>query len=277
MNSINNTIIFGDSEDVLKDLDEKVHLCVTSPPYFNMRGEMNYGNYKNYIKKMYGVFKQVYRVLEHRRICAVNICDYIDNGTKYPVAFDLHHLLDKKIGFNYIDDIIWVKPAGVGNRAGNVIKRPFPMYLTPDNIYEHILVFSKGKKSDYEHIRQDDSRIDIEKFRPFLGDVWKFSPQARNESGLDVHNSAYPKILPELITMFYSYKGETVLDPFGGHFTTMRATQSLGRSCIGIELFKSREKAIKKNVKYGQQTISGNTKWNTIYHESAQDDFNHTD
>ena len=275
--NIENKIIFGDSEQVLKDLDDKVHLCVTSPPYFNMRGEMDYGGYKNYIQKMYKVFKQVYRVMEHRRVCAVNICDYIDNGTKYPVAFDLQYILDKKVGFTYIDSIIWVKPAGVGNRAGNVLKRPFPMYFVPDNIYEHILIFSKGKKSDYENINQEDSRIDIEKFRPFLGDVWQFPTQARNENGLDVHRSAYPKILPELITRFYSYVGETVLDPFFGHGTTMRATSSLGRSCTGIEMFRSREKSIKKNVKYGQQSITGNTKWNTIYHESALDDFNHTD
>lgn len=271
---INNTIIFGDSEYVLKDIDDKVHLCVTSPPYFNMRGEMDYGGYDNYLQKMYDVFKGVYRVLEHRRIVAVNICDYIDDGTKYPVAFDLHYILDKEIGFTYIDSIIWVKPAGVGNRAGNVIKRPYPMYFTPDNRYEQILIFSRGKKSDYEHIYQEESRIDIERFRPFLGDVWEFSPHARNEKNTDVHNSAYPKILPELITRFYSYIGENVLDPFFGHGTTMRATSSIGRSCIGIEMFKSRERSIKKNVRYGQQSILNSTNWNTIYHDSAKDNFN---
>jgi DNA modification methylase len=144
MTDIENTIIFGDSEIILKELDEKVDLVVTSPPYFQMRNEMAYDNYKDYIKKMYRVFKGVYRVLEHRRIFAVNISDYIENGVKHSIPFDLHHLLDKKIGFNYIDDLIWVKPAGVGSRAGNVIKRPFPMYFTPDNLYEHILIFSKG-------------------------------------------------------------------------------------------------------------------------------------
>ena len=276
MTDIENNIVFGDSEIVLKELDDKVHLCVTSPPYFQMRDEMNYGNYKEYLRKMYRVFRQVYRVLEHRRIFAVNISDYIENGVKHPIPFDFHYILEKKVGFRYQDDIIWSKPSGMGNRAGNVIKRPYPMYYTPDLTCEHILIFTKGRKSDYEHINQEESIIDIEKVRPFLNDVWKFNPQARNENGLDVHNSSFPKILPELITRFYSYVGETVLDPFFGHGTTMRATSPLSRSCIGIELFKSRERSIKKNVKYGQQSIIGNTKWNTIYHESALDDFNHT-
>lgn len=110
------------------------------------------------------------------------------------------------------------------------------------------------------------------KYKDFFSDVWEFSTQRRNEKGLDVHNSAYPIILPEMITRFYSYKYETVLDPFFGHGTTMRATTKLARSCIGIELYKQRERAIKKNVRYGQSSLYNDIKWNVVNHPSANTD-----
>ena len=270
MTNINNTIYFGDSEEVLKEFNGKVQLVCTSPPYFNMRGEMSYKGYKEYLNKMYHIFKQVYRVLDHHRMCVVNSSDYREGGRKYPVPFDLYGVL-RKVGFRFQDDIIWAKPSGLGNAklAGILIQNPYPMYYRPDMRYEHIMIFSKGGGRPYDHVNREDSKIDVMKYKKFFSDVWEFSPQRRNVKGLDVHNSAYPIILPEMITRFYSYKYETVLDPFFGHGTTMMATTRLQRSCIGIELFKQREHAIKKNVCYGQQSIVGNAKWKTIVHESA--------
>ena len=269
--NITNTIYFGDSEYTLKDLDDNsVGLICTSPPYFQMRGEIEYAGYRSYLDKMLQVFKQLYRVLDHHRVCVVNCSDYMEDGIKYPVPFDLHRLL-RLAKFRYQDDIIWRKPEGMTSqkRAGVLIQNPYPFYFTPDMVYEHILVFTKGRKNNYDHVRREDSEIDVMKYRDFIRDVWEFNPQARNQKDLIVHNSAYPIILPEMITRFYSYVGDTVLDPFFGHGTTMRATIKLGRACIGIELFKERERAIKHNVRYGQSSLSGNINWNTIYHKSA--------
>lgn len=270
MNEIMNTIYFGDSEEVLKDLDTTVQLVCTSPPYFNMRGEMSYDSYRGYLKKMFRVFRQVYKVLDHGRICVVNSCDYMENGVKYPVPFDLHGIM-RKIGFTYLDDIIWRKPHGMSSskRGGVVIQNPYPMYYYPDTIYEHIMIFSKGKGRPFDHVSREESKIDISRYADFLHDVWDFPPQSRNSKNLDVHDSAYPIILPEMITRLYSYIRETVLDPFGGHFTTMRATTKLQRSCIGIELFKQRERSIKKNVGYGQSTLDNSISWNVLTHPSA--------
>jgi DNA modification methylase len=269
--NINNTIYIGDSEEVLKDIDSNsIGLVVTSPPYFRMRNEISYDNYNSYLKKMFRIAKQLYRVIDHRRIVAINCSDYMENGVKYPVPFDIHRLL-RRAKFTYRDDIIWQKPEGMSNskRAGIVMQNPYPMYYAPDLVYEHILIFSKGKKGGYDHVRREDSKIDIMKYRPFFRDVWKMNPQARNVKDLIVHNSAYPIILPEMITRFYSYKNDVVLDPFFGHGTTMQATTRLHRSCIGIELFREREHAIKHNVRYGQTTLSGSINWNTVYHPSA--------
>ena len=270
IDAIKNTIYFGDSEKVLKDLDQSVQLVVTSPPYFNMRGEMKYDGYKDFLRKMYRVFKQVYRVLDHHRMCVVNSSDYREDGIKYPVPYDLYGVL-RKIGFRFQDDIIWAKPKGIGSAklAGIFIQHQYPMYYRPDMRYEHIMVFSKGGGRPYDHVRKEESKIDVMKYKDFFSDVWEFSPQRRNERGLEVHNSAYPIILPEMITRFYSYKYETVLDPFFGHGTTMRATTRLSRSCIGIELYKQRERAIKKNVRYGQSSLHNNINWNIITHPSA--------
>ena len=59
-------ILFGDCRDTLKQFDEKVRMCVTSPPYYGLR---DYGGESNqigleqtpeeYIQEMVNVFRLV--------------------------------------------------------------------------------------------------------------------------------------------------------------------------------------------------------------------------
>jgi DNA modification methylase len=56
----------------------------------------------------------------------------------------------------------------------------------------------------------------------------------------------------------------TVLDPFLGSGTTMRACIELGRSCIGIEVDESRIPRIKEKVRWGNQKIVGDVEWKIV-------------
>ena len=52
------------------------------------------------------------------------------------------------------------------------------------------------------------------------------------------HPSQKPSILLERIIKASSNKGEIVLDPFGGTFTTCAVAHSLGRKTIGMDINK---------------------------------------
>ena len=50
------------------------------------------------------------------------------------------------------------------------------------------------------------------------------------------HPAVFPERLPRFVIETYSDAGETILDPFMGSGTTLRAAKDLGRKAIGIEI-----------------------------------------
>jgi DNA modification methylase len=49
------------------------------------------------------------------------------------------------------------------------------------------------------------------------------------------HPASFPLELPRRLIKLYSYVGDTVLDPFMGVGSTLRAAKSLGRRAFGVE------------------------------------------
>ncbi len=86
-------------------------------------------------------------------------------------------------------------------------------------------------------------RRDIVKFSPVI----KINSKGQNRLG---HSAPFPEDIPEISVKIYTYKGEKVLDPFAGSFTTAIVANKLDRIGIGCENRKDLyEKAIKKNIK----------------------------
>lgn len=50
------------------------------------------------------------------------------------------------------------------------------------------------------------------------------------------HPAPFPIELPRRLIKLYSFYGDTVLDPFAGTGTTLKAAIELGRNAIGFEL-----------------------------------------
>ena len=100
---------------------------------------------------------------------------------------------------------------------------------------------------------------------------------ARNSSlgeGVE-HPAPFPEDIPEMAVKMFSYKGDVVLDPFGGSFTTPKVAAELDRIGVGIEMGKKlfkpaiikRLKAIepdmfKNKVKYKEFDLSKEKKLN---------------
>jgi len=111
-----NIIHVGDNITNLKNLaDSSVDLCVTSPPYYNLRDYQNAGQIgventvDDYVENLCKVFDEVYRVLKPTGSCWVNIADTYDKKRllQVPSRFEIA-MSDRK--WYLRNEVIWNKP-----------------------------------------------------------------------------------------------------------------------------------------------------------------------
>lgn len=126
LSALRNTIAFGDSEEVLQDLPAgSIDLVFTSPPYYNARPEYtDYITYEEYLLKLRKVIQSVHRVLAEGRFFVINVAPVLVRranrnkaSKRIAVPFDVHRLFIEE-GYDFIDDIIWIKPEGAGWATG---------------------------------------------------------------------------------------------------------------------------------------------------------------
>ncbi len=116
------------------------------------------------------------------------------------------------------------------------------MYFYPDNLLESIIIFQKGKfnyKSISTEVREA-SKIDLKEFskNKWYMTLWDMK-NVMPGSPLEKDIAAFPYELPYRGIKLFSYKGETILDPFAGSGTTLRVARDLKRNSVGIEIDKS--------------------------------------
>lgn len=253
-------LIIGNCMSMQEIADESVHLMITSPPYFNAPFDYKglFKNYDQYLGVLNRVAREVFRVLQNGRIAVLNIDDMLVNGEKFPIVADATKIF-QNAGFRYRDRIIWKKPDGylrISRRSGVLLQNPYPMYFYPDNLLESILIFQKGK-FDYHSISKEIrevSKVDIKEFsdNKWYMTLWEMV-NVLPGSPLEKEIAAFPDELPYRVIKLFSYKGETVLDPFVGSGTTMKVARQLGRNSIGIEIKKSLIPTIRKKLGFEGQ------------------------
>ncbi len=268
-------LIIGSCEKMSEIEDQSVHLMVTSPPYFNAPFDYEdlYPNYATYLELVSAFARETFRVLDEGRIAVVNTDDMLVNGEKYPIVADTTKIF-QDAGFRYRDRIIWKKPDGylrISRRSGVLLQNPYPMYYYPDNLLESILIFQKGKfiyksKSDSE---REQSKINKKEFQEngWYKTLWNMTNVLPN-SKLEKNIAAFPQELPYRIIQLFSYKGETVLDPFLGSGTTMKVARDLGRNSIGYEILAKNEQVIRQKLGIDEQTLGFdefNTQFSVVY------------
>jgi DNA modification methylase len=101
---------------------------------------------------------------------------------------------------------------------------------------------NQNKENEIEHDFIKKWRRDIVKINPVI----KINSKGENIVG---HTAPFPSEIPEFAIKMFSYKGEKVLDPFAGIFTTSIIAKKLGRIGIGIEKDKNLKESIIKNIK----------------------------
>jgi len=146
-----NTVVHGDVQEALKYVpDESVHLTFTSPPYYNARDYSIYQSYEEYLNFLEKVFKEVHRITKEGRFFVLNTSPIIiprisraHASKRYPIPYDIHPLL-VKMGWEFIDDIVWVKPeASVKNRNAGFLQHRKPLGYKPNAVSEMLMVYRK--------------------------------------------------------------------------------------------------------------------------------------
>lgn len=231
-----NTIVQGDVIETLKYVpNESIHLTFTSPPYYNARDYSIYQSYDEYLRFLEEVFKEVHRVTKDGRFFVLNTSPIIiprisraHASKRYPIPYDIHPLL-VKMGWEFIDDIVWVKPeASVKNRNAGFLQHRKPLGYKPNAISEMLMVYRK--KTDklidwnihqYGWDKVKKSRV-ADKYE--TTNVWRIGPTFDK-----VHSAVFPLELCNRVIQYYSFVDDLIFDPFAGSGTLGRAAIYLDR------------------------------------------------
>ncbi len=272
VSSLRNTIGLGDCIDLLDEMPAaSVDLIFTSPPYFNARPEYSdYEQYEQYLLRMRQVIKRAHRVLNEGRFFVMNTAPVLlrrasrsEASRRIAVPFDLHRIFIEE-GYDFIDDIIWVKPEGAGWATGRgrrfaADRNPLQYKAVP--VTEYVLVYRKHTDLLIDwHIRNHPDRAAVAASK--VGDdyehtnIWRIQPNTTSK-----HPAAFPQQLAEKVITYYSFKGDVVLDPFAGSGTVGAAAARLARRFVLFEINPDYVKLIKEVVPHWLGRAANEVLW----------------
>ncbi|MDR1523565.1 MAG: hypothetical protein LBS29_06435 [Endomicrobium sp.] len=233
---LKNVVVNADVLAALKFVpDESVHLTFTSPPYYNARDYSIYPSYQVYLEFLEKVFIETHRITKEGRFLIVNTSPIIiprisraHSSKRYAIPFDLHPYLVKN-GWEFIDDIVWLKPeASVKNRIGGFMQHRKPLGYKPNSVTEYLMVYRKSTEKLLDWNIRSYGYETVKKSKVIDGyettNVWKIDPCFDK-----VHSAVFPAELCKRVIQYYSYKGDLVFDPFGGSGTVGKTAKSLDR------------------------------------------------
>lgn len=267
---LKNTIVQGDVLEALKYVpDESVHLTFTSPPYYNARDYSIYQSYDEYLKFLEEVFKEVHRVTKEGRFFVLNTSPIIiprisraHASKRYPIPYDIHPLL-VKMDWEFIDDIVWVKPeASVKNRNAGFLQHRKPLGYKPNAISEMLMVYRKktDKLIDWNIHQYSWDKVKKSKVQDKYEttNVWRIDPTFDR-----VHSAVFPMELCNRVIKYYSFVDDLIFDPFAGSGTLGRAAANLNRNYFLTEkeakyVARMKEDLIKKEDLFSSKSKQPN-------------------
>ena len=223
-------IICGDCVEVMSQIpDGTVHLAVTSPPYNlgisydNHDDSLAYDSYLAWMKK---VWIETKRVLAPGGRFALNIAPTSIKNFR-PIHHDFSNQL-REIGMIMRTEIIWYKQTMKRRTAWGSWMSPSNPHIVPS--WEYVLVFCK----DSWTLEGDSKDRDItnDEFMRFSDGFWYIPPESQRRG----HPTPFPEMLIYRLIKFYTYKGNVVLDMFGGTGTVAVVAQKTGRHFIHIDI-----------------------------------------
>ena len=223
-----NQIICGDVLDVLAKIPHaSVHLIVTSPPYnlqkdYDRHGDdLDDGDYHLWMEEVWRAAKEA--LVKGGRLC-INIGENKRQNIISPTYTKfIQQLLE--LDMLYRGTIIWDKNSAAKHCAWGSWKRPSNPHIVPR--HEYIIVFCKDQWQ--LEGRPEDITITTKEFIDCTRSVWRMGTESKKRIG---HPAPFPEALPERLIKFYSFRHQTVLDPFAGSGTVGVVAARLQRNFI---------------------------------------------
>lgn len=256
----NQHIFFKSCEEMDDIMDDSIDVIVTSPPYNRKKtyqgdnGEI-YNDAKpenEYLSFLTRVWKECYKKAASKCVFFLNIGDSAaDQGLSEKVALTM-----EDAGWTRIQDIAWIKSIyGMGHYT------PSGGDKRLNNIWEHIFVFVKDKKSyllDPKAIgipfadKSNIGRYGDSDLRD-AGNVFHVTyDQTTGATIKKGHEAPFPLGLPYKCIKLVP-NAQRVLDPFLGTGTTLAAAACLGKMGYGYEKYPIQDlilQTIHQNLHY---------------------------
>jgi DNA modification methylase len=248
-------IICGDSRAILQALPaECIHLAITSPPYnvgLSYDSHNDQMPYDEYLDWLVPFWREIKRVLVPGGRFALNITPTSIKDFK-PVHYDMAAQL-RGLGLIMRTEILWYKQTMRRRTAWGSFRRPSNPHIIPS--WEYVLVFSKGSWELPGN--KSDADITSEEFIKFSDGFWAIAPETTGrqpflkslypprrgrkapQAKAEGHPAPFPEELIYRLIKFYSYRGNVVLDPFGGTGTVAAVAHRTGRHYVHLDLSRN--------------------------------------
>mgnify|MGYP001079414711 CR=1 FL=1 len=257
-----NKVTTGNCVDLMKCLpDSSIDMCITSPPYDNLR------TYKGYNFPFEDIVEELFRIIKNGGIVVWVVNDATINGTETGTSFK-QALKFKEIGFNIHDTMIFLKT--------NPIPQIYRKRYT--NVFEYMFVFSKGTVKTHNPLTVPCMHAGLElkgttyknfstgaqtrgkmakpvKEDKIRGNVWEYvvGKKAVDQEAKG-HPAPFPYDLAKDHIMSWTNEGDIVLDPMCGSGTSLVAAYDLKRQFVGFDISEEYCVLAKNRLKKHQNT-----------------------